>query len=222
MSSLPTTANAPELPNLNMFIGTTATWLLPEGFNKASQAAEFFVILLQIERIVQRILKDPNAESLNSSDSVSRAKCRELWEIMFSKTKEIKAKLRSFRGQFSPQSNVSKEQVVDRDHATNSSNVPPLVDSCIDWWADRLSKLQAMSYRQDSELLFRINWKHLDEVAQNSDLNNLKETLKKLEWFANIISPTVTHVPSGELISTLRAPEASANGDSTRSSGANV
>jgi hypothetical protein len=84
------------------------------------------VILLQIERIVQRILKDPTAESLNSSDSVldsvSRAKCRELWEIIFPKTKEIKAKLRSFRGQFSPQSNVSKEQVVDRDHATNSSN----------------------------------------------------------------------------------------------------
>ncbi|KAJ7788034.1 hypothetical protein B0H13DRAFT_2395113 [Mycena leptocephala] len=225
MSSLPTTANAPELPNLNMFFSTTATWLIPEGFDKVSQATEFFVILLQIERTVQRILKDPTAESLISSDSVldsvSRAKCRELWEMMFTKTEEVKAKLRSFRGQFSPQSSVSI-QLGNRDPAANSSDVPPLVDSYIDWWADRLSKLQAMSYEQDSRVLFRIKLKRLDEDTQKKDFNNLKETLKKMEWFANIISPTATRFPSGELPSTLHAPDASATGDSTSASGANV
>ncbi|KAJ7875668.1 hypothetical protein B0H13DRAFT_2056261 [Mycena leptocephala] len=222
MSSLPTTANAPELPNLNMFLDTTATWPLPEGFNKASQVAEFFVILLQIEKIIQRILKDPTAENLNSSDSVSRAKCRKLWEMMFTKTEEVKAKLRSFREQLGSQSSASTK-LGNRDHAVNSSDGPLLVDSCIDWWADRLVKLQTMSYRQDSHLLFRTHLKHHDKVTLNSDFDNLKETLKKMEWFANIISPTAyTHVPSGELPSTLHAADASANGDSTSASGANV
>ncbi|KAJ7793643.1 hypothetical protein B0H13DRAFT_2393622 [Mycena leptocephala] len=214
MLPLPTTANAPELPNLNMFLSTTATWLIPEGFDKVSQAAEFFVILLQIERTVQRILKDPTAKSLISSDSVldsvSRAKCRELWEMMFTGVEEVMVKLRLFRKQ-------------NQDSAANSSsNAPPLVDSCIDWWADRLSKLQTMSYRQDSHLLFRIHLKHHDKVTLNHDIEILKETLKKMEGFANIISPTATHFPSGELPSTLHAPDASATGDFTSASGANV
>lgn len=165
------------------------------------------MILLQIERIVQSILKNPTAKSLNSSDSVldsvSRAKCRELWEMMFTQTEEVKTKLRSFRRQIRPQSGVSIE-LGNPDHTPNSSDgkrdstlsiqistqnpppVLPLVDSCIDWWADRLSKLQAMSYRQDSNLLFRIHLKRLDKVTLNSDFDNLKDTLKKMEGFANV------------------------------------
>ncbi|KAJ6495968.1 hypothetical protein DFH09DRAFT_1205180 [Mycena vulgaris] len=183
MPLYPTTEDAPDtLPiNLKMFLDTTTNWRPPVGFNNASQAAEFFAILLEIVRIIQPVLEDPTASRLGDSNSVSRANCRKLWKTMLKETKKVAAKLRSFRKQ---------------DHVANSSDVP-LVNSCQNWWEDRCRKLEGMSYKEDGILswineqggiLSRIKPLKNDGVARHNDSTNLKETLEKMKWFANSLT----------------------------------